>query len=66
MNIIHLKHLTVVLTVLRQQIFAKPKKKFNQTFKYLLKEHLLILLRLQVFWVKVHQELESQDCCNAA
>ena len=42
------------------------KKKFNQTFKYLLKEHLLILLRLQVFWVKVHQELESQDCCNAA
>jgi len=26
-NIIHLKHLTVVLTVLRQQIFAKPKKK---------------------------------------
>ena len=42
------------------------KKKFNQTFKYLLKEHLLILLRLQVFWVKVHQELESQDGCNAA
>ena len=42
------------------------KQKFNKTFNYLLKEHLLIVLRLQVFRVKVHQELESQDCCNAA
>ena len=42
------------------------QQQFNQTFKYLLKENLLIVLGLRVFWVKVHQELDSQDCCNAA